>query len=106
MEIVLDINGKETTFKTGKVTVRLYRKTVDLHSAWVAGEFMPKGYTSKDIDQAIEYICEVFGNQFTLDDFLDGYEMNDSLDFMVLINGCMDNVLFNGGKVEKSEKKA
>ena len=36
MEIVLDINGKETTFKTGKITVRLYRKTVDLHSAWVA----------------------------------------------------------------------
>lgn len=106
MKITLDINGKDKEFKSAKITTRLYRKTIGLHSAWRSGEFMPKGYGVEDIDGAIDYILEVFGNQFTADEFLDGYYLGDSVDFMALIDACMDNVIFNEGKVEKDEKKA
>lgn len=106
MEVTLTIEGKKKKFKMGNVSVRLYRETVTLLHEFKNGTFMPDNYQSGDIDKAVDYIVSVFGNQFTADEFLDGYELYDAVEFMQLLNQCMDNVLFNKGRVEVTEKKA
>ena len=106
MEVTLTIKGKKKKFKMGKVSVRLYRETVTLLHEFKNGTFMPDNYESDDIDKAVDYIVTVFSNQFTSDEFLDGFELYDAVEFMQLLNQCMDNVLFNKGRVEVSEKKA
>lgn len=67
MNIDLMIKGEKKTFKTNFVSARQFRKVM---------EFDEKiDYTAidtNDLDELIDFVCEVFDNQFTVEQFYDG----------------------------------
>lgn len=105
MELKLIIDEKEKTFRTGKITTRMFRKATDIRKSFVNGEFLGENYGSEDLDQAIDFIVEYFGKQFTYDEFLDGNMVDDSGDFMVLFLKVLYNIQTNEDKAKVPAKK-
>ena len=68
MEITLLINGKEKTYKAPFISARNLKKTLQL------SEKVQSGITDEIMDELAEYEVSLYGNQFTSDELLDGYE--------------------------------
>lgn len=100
MELKLILDGKEKTFRSGKITTRMFRRATEIRKAFVGGDFLGENYGGEDLDGAIDFIVEYFGKQFTFDDFLDGYLLEDSADFMVLFLKVLYNVQTNEDKAK------
>ena len=70
MEVTIKINGKDKTFKTDFISARMFKKTEELQRRADNKEDI-------DLDEVVQYIVDVFGNQFTVDEFYDGVDVAD-----------------------------
>lgn len=69
MKIVLRMDGKDKTFVADFVTARHYRDAILIHRKIEAN---PKIKDEELFELLFPLIVSVFGNQFTVDDILDG----------------------------------
>ena len=103
MELVLVLNEKETTFRTGKITVRMFRRATEVRKAFIDEKFLGENYPSTDLDEAVQFIVEYFGNQFSVDDFYDGFMVSDAQDLMVFFFKVLNNIQTNEEKFKVAE---
>ena len=68
MEITLLINGEEKTFKAPFISAR------KLKEAFKLTEKAQEGLDLKMLDEVAKFMVSVYGNQFTEDELLDGFE--------------------------------
>lgn len=87
--LLLEINGKERRFVTPKkIPGVLWRQ------AAMVGEELESGQMIiADLDSHMQFVCDVFGNQFTLDEFENGIDSRD------LIKTIFSTTLFVMGQV-------
>lgn len=100
MEIELLINGKKKKFKSKGITFRTYRIGTELVPKIHEGEFLGDNYPMEELDMAVDLILDFFNKQFTQEDFYDGFQMDDSLDFITLIHEVLLNIQMDNGKRE------
>jgi len=86
MEITLLIDGKEKTFTAPFISTRKLKDTLKL------SEKVAEGFTSEVVDETAEYMCDIYGKKFTVDNLLDGFPaqkyFNKVLeDMTAIING-------------------
>lgn len=98
MEIVLKLKGKNKKFTSKFITFRSYKLGTELLPKAQEGEFLGDNFPIEELDVAVDLILDVFNNQFTLDEFYDGFEMDDSLDFISLFHEVLLNIQMNNGK--------
>lgn len=67
MEIILKINNEDKKFIAPFVSTRRLKETLKL------SEKVQEGFTLEIMDEVAEYEVSLYGNQFTVDDLLDGY---------------------------------
>lgn len=70
MKVTIKINGKDKTFTTDFISARMFKKTEELQRRAMNKEDI-------DLDEIVQYIVEVYGNQFTMDEFYDGVDVSD-----------------------------
>jgi len=68
MKITLKIEGQDKEFIQDFIPARMFRKTMEMQSK------LTKGVDEKALDSMAGYVVEMFGNQFTLDQFYDGLD--------------------------------
>lgn len=68
MEITLLINGEEKTFKAHFISAR------KLKEAFSLTEKAQEGLDRKFLDDTSKFMVDIYGNQFTEDELLDGYD--------------------------------
>lgn len=89
LSLVLDIDGKEKRFVTPKrVKGSLWRE-----AAMVAEEIEQHEIIVADLDSHMQFVCNVFDNQFTLAEFEDGIDSRD------LIKTIYSSAIFVMGQV-------
>ncbi len=72
MKLELRINGENKLFTTDFISGRMYRKLLEYD------EVMNYNNLSvDDMDKLVSLTCEVYNNQFTLDDFYDGISVDN-----------------------------
>lgn len=74
IEIELEINGEIKRFVCTKVKGILLRKTVSVIKAFTD---MDKGMNEENLDKLVDYMVDVFGKQFTREEFYNGIELDD-----------------------------
>lgn len=67
MEIKLQIKGKEKTFATPFISGRMVRKTIEINE-----KFDLNNIKLETLDTLVDYVVDIYGNQFTRDDYYDG----------------------------------
>lgn len=77
MEIKLFLNGETKTFTQPFVSGRALRRSFEYENEFQklldqAGDDNAKYDRLKDLDLAAQYVSEMFGNQFTPEQFLEG----------------------------------
>ena len=103
MELTLVLNEKETIFRTGKITVRMFRRATEVRKAFIDEKFLGENYPATDLDEAVQFIVEYFGNQFSVDDFYDGFMISDAQDLMVFFFKMLNNIQTNEEKFKVAE---
>ncbi|APH21586.1 TPA: phage tail assembly chaperone G [Clostridium botulinum] len=71
MEITLKLNDEDKTFKAPFVSTRKLKETL------VLSKMIQNGFDEKVLDELGNYIVGLYGNQFTLDQLLDGFPANE-----------------------------
>lgn len=71
MKITLMIDDKEKTFVAPFISARRMKDTIKLSNK------LQDNFTEELIDELCNYLVKIYGNQFTIDDVLDGMESND-----------------------------
>ena len=104
MEIEIIIDGKKKVFRSKEITFKVFRKGTEILPKFSSGEFMGDGYPMEELDEAVDLIVDYFGNQFTLEQFYDGFMMDDALDFIVLFKQVLMNIQMNNGKRKMLEE--
>ncbi len=97
MEIVLKINGKDKTYTAGFISARMVRRTIE-----VSKEVTFDNITPEELDKLMDYIVELFGNQFTRDELYDGLA---SKDLIPTITRCINEVVGAVGEATTGEGK-
>ncbi|MGM8213571.1 phage tail assembly chaperone G [Virgibacillus sp. W0430] len=94
MKLTLLIDGKKKIFTTSFVSARFYRKLLEYDQTI--------DYTDMnldDYDEVVGFVCNVFDNQFTVDEFYDGIPSHE------LIQTLLDVFSYvRTGEVPKKEK--
>ncbi|MDW5524631.1 hypothetical protein R6Z02_12805 [Carnobacterium maltaromaticum] len=103
MELKLKLDGKTKTFKSKKITFGIFRKSVE-YLGTLGETFLGDNYPQKELDEAVDFIVEYFG--CTKEEFYDGFEMLDSIDFFSLFQAILHNIQMNDGRrtVEKDSE--
>jgi hypothetical protein len=97
MEIVLKKDKKEKTYTTGFISARMVRRTIEVSQGVDFDNISPE-----ELDKLIDYIVELFGNQFTRDDVYDGLQ---SKDLIPTITKCINEVVGEITEVTAGEGK-
>ena len=97
MEIVLKKDKKEKTYTTGFISARMVRRTIEVSQGVDFDNITPE-----ELDKLIDYIVELFGNQFTRDDVYDGLQ---SKDLIPTITKCINEVVGEMTEVTAGEGK-
>lgn len=101
MNITLLKNGETKTYTQLFVSARYMRKALELRK-----EMNLNNLSVEDIDTSVNFVTEVFGNQFTADDIYDGVSYDELIStvfddvFMVVLQGRKQEL-----NVEGDEKK-
>lgn len=74
MQIALHIDGNNQTYTVPFISARMLRNTLDLVDRVDA-----VNPTTKEVDQIVDYMVELFGNKFTRDQYYDGLEASQLL---------------------------
>ena len=97
MEIILKKDKKAKTYTTGFISARMVRRTIE-----VSQEVDFDNITPEELDKLIDYIVELFGNQFTRDDVYDGLQ---SKDLIPTITKCINEVVGEMSEVTAGDGK-
>ncbi|MBC8587495.1 phage tail assembly chaperone G [Paratissierella segnis] len=97
MEIILKKDKKEKTYTTGFISARMVRRTIEVSRGVDFDNITPE-----ELDKLIDYIVELFGNQFTRDDVYDGLQ---SKDLIPTITKCINEVVGEMTEVTAGEGK-
>lgn len=97
MEIILRKDKKEKTYTTGFISARMVRRTIEVSQGVDFDNISPE-----ELDKLIDYIVELFGNQFTRDDVYDGLQ---SKDLIPTITKCINEVVGEMTEVTAGEGK-
>ena len=97
MEIVLKKDKKEKTYTTGFISARMVRRTIEVSQGVDFDNITPE-----ELDKLIDYIVELFGNQFTRDDVYDGLQ---SKDLIPTITKCINEVVGEMSEVTAGDGK-
>lgn len=97
MKIVLRIDGKEKTFLADFISARMMRRTIEIS----------KGINFEDIsvdelDTMVEYLVQLFGKQFTIDDVYDGLPSKELIPKLIQ---CINEVVGEMGTATEGEEK-
>jgi hypothetical protein len=97
MEIILKKDKKEKTYTTGFISARMVRRTIEVSQGVDFDNITPE-----ELDKLIDYIVELFNNQFTRDDVYDGLQ---SKDLIPTITKCINEVVDEMTEVTAGEGK-
>lgn len=90
MKLTLTIDNKETNFTAPFVSGRMLRKTL---------EFQKQNDLSNIgldlLDRMVDYVVELFGKQFTIDEFYDGISASQ---LIKTITNCLNEVIRGAAK--------
>ena len=98
MELKLTLNGKEKVYKSGIITGRMFRRSVEVRKQFFDGELMGENYGVDQLDEVVEFIVDYFGKQFTVDDFYDGFMFADAQEFVLFLMKVLHNIQTNEEK--------
>ena len=79
-KITLIIDAQPKTFIQPFVSGRILRRTMEYDKKFIVLLKEPEYDRIKDLDLAAEYVSEVFANQFTPDQFIDGIASHLAID--------------------------
>jgi len=74
IEIKLEIDGEVKTFTCTKVKGILLRKTAAIKKSF---DKMSSDFNEDSLNELVDYVVEVFGGQFTRDEYYDGVQLED-----------------------------
>ncbi|MBV2197458.1 hypothetical protein KQR56_10085 [Bacillus velezensis] len=74
MQLTLKINGEDKVFVAPFIKGRLLRNAIQLSKETNFDEL-----TEETLDKLVNYVVEVYGKQFTQDDFYDGISAPDMI---------------------------
>jgi hypothetical protein len=77
--INIEIGGKEKIFVAPSPKARLIRRSIEIQ------EIGKSGLTAKDLDALVDFITEIFGHKFTVDDVYDGVDANKLMSEMMRV---------------------
>ena len=97
MEIILKKDKKDKTYTTGFISARMVRRTIEVSQGVDFDNISPE-----ELDKLIDYIVELFNNQFTRDDVYDGLQ---SKDLIPTITKCINEVVGEMSEVTAGEGK-
>ena len=100
MEIILKKDKKDKkdkTYTTGFISARMVRRTIEVSQGVDFDNISPE-----ELDKLIDYIVELFNNQFTIDDVYDGLQ---SKDLIPTITKCINEVVGEMTEVTAGEGK-
>jgi hypothetical protein len=97
LEIVLKINGKDKTYTASFISARMVRRTIEVSKEVNFDNILPE-----ELDKLMDYIVELFGNQFTRDELYDGLA---SKDLIPTITRCINEVVGEVSSVTAGEGK-
>lgn len=83
MEITLMIDGNEKVFKAPFVSARRLREAFELKEKY------NKLLTANGIDELVDFEVEVYGKQFTRDQFYDGFPSDKVFEKVLSDMGCI-----------------
>ncbi|WP_193432322.1 phage tail assembly chaperone G [Caenibacillus caldisaponilyticus] len=90
MELTLMIDGKKKTFTTGFISAMMYRKTLVMSK-----KLNKNTFDENDLDAIVDFIVELFGKQFTRDEFYHGLAAN-KLEQTVM--DCINGIISGGNE--------
>ncbi|MCM3761034.1 hypothetical protein M3212_09580 [Alkalihalobacillus oceani] len=85
MEIALKIDKKNKTYTAGFISARMVRRTIE-----VSKKVNFESISPEELDQLVDYIVELFSNQFTRDELYDGLS---SKSLIPTITSCINEVV-------------
>ena len=98
MELKLTLNGKEKVYKSGIITGRMFRRSVEVRKQFLAGELLGENFGTDELDEVVEFFVEYFGRQFTVDEFYDGFMIGDAQEFVLFLMKVLHNIQTNEEK--------
>jgi len=97
MTITLIIEGKERTFVNDFVSARMLRRTIA-----IAKSVHFEDITVDELDTLVQYLVELYGNQFTVDDVYDGIS---SADLIPVLSSSIQDVVHGMADATAGEGK-
>lgn len=97
MEIILKKDKRDKAYITGFISARMVRRTIEVSQGVDFDNISPE-----ELDKLIDYIVELFGNQFTRDDVYDGLQ---SKDLIPTITKCINEVVGEMSEVTAGDGK-
>ena len=98
MELKLTLDGKEKAYKSGIITGRMFRRSVEVRKQFLAGELLGENFGTDELDEVVEFFVEYFGRQFTVDEFYDGFMIGDAQEFVLFLMKVLHNIQTNEEK--------
>ncbi|MET3507033.1 phage tail assembly chaperone G [Halalkalibacter oceani] len=95
MKVTLEINKKEKQFIAPSIKARAFRRALELNAKL---DF--ENLTVDDLDTLTGFVCEVYGNQFTVDDLYDGLP---AAEFLPTLTDTMTAIVSGVGGAEGNE---
>ena len=108
IRISLRIDGQRVDYISRAITMRV---SLDAYRVLARPDVSEGIYTDEAVEAMSEFICGIFGDQFTPDQLLDGFEgsfLVHAPRFLRMVIGTVDNALrdFPQGSQEKAAEKA
>ena len=91
----MDVKLNDKTYTTNSVKARIFRKAVEINEKKNFNDLKVE-----DFDELVDFVVELYGNQFTRDEFYDGLE-SDKL-IITLVESITRTI---SGTTEKMESK-
>lgn len=90
LEIIEDGEVKEKEFSTVRMRGRHFKRMLEIQDVMNEAS-KNEVYTQEHYDLMCEYICEMYGDKFTLDDLLDGMDLEDIYPTFIKLNEHIGN---------------
>ena len=94
MKIILKIGGKEKTFVADFISARMLRKTID-----ISKNINFDALSADELDIMVDYLVQLFGKQFTIDDVYDGLPSKELIPKLI---ECINEVVGDMGQATTS----
>lgn len=90
IQITLKINGEDKVFVAPFLTGKLYKDLFEMYDKLKG----PK--TPETINVLIDFVCQVFGNQFTIDEYYSGLALGKVLSELVRVLNELTEMVMEG----------